>query len=81
VLLGRLMAGRMLRPLGDMTATVRRITADRLDRRLAASGPDDELKELADTFDELLDRRARSNRRPDVLKGNRPATVFVLGRR
>jgi signal transduction histidine kinase len=56
MLLGRLMAGRVLRPLGDMTATVRRITADRLDRRLAASGPDDELKELADTFDELLDR-------------------------
>ncbi|WP_067172976.1 sensor histidine kinase [Microtetraspora niveoalba] len=54
--LGWLMAGRVLRPLGDMTATVRRITADRLDRRLAASGPDDELKELADTFDELLDR-------------------------
>ncbi|GII00514.1 sensor histidine kinase [Planobispora takensis] len=56
MVLGWLMAGRVLRPLGEMTATVRRITADRLDRRLAASGPDDELKELADTFDELLDR-------------------------
>ncbi|MEU6740297.1 HAMP domain-containing sensor histidine kinase [Streptosporangium sandarakinum] len=56
MLLGWHMAGRVLRPLGEMTATVRRITADRLDRRLAASGPDDELKELADTFDELLDR-------------------------
>ncbi|WP_223167218.1 HAMP domain-containing protein [Nonomuraea sp. SYSU D8015] len=42
------MAGWVLRPLGEMTATVRRITADRLDRRLAASGPDDELKGLAD---------------------------------
>ena len=50
------MAERVLRPLGEMTAAVRRITADRLDRRLAASGPDDELKELADTFDALLDR-------------------------
>ena len=39
-----------------MTATVRRISADDLDRRLAATGPDDELKELADTFDDLLDR-------------------------
>ncbi|MEU7827883.1 ATP-binding protein [Nonomuraea sp. NPDC049129] len=56
VLLGRLTAGRVLRPLHDMTATVRHITAEQLDRRLAASGPDDELKELADTFDELLDR-------------------------
>lgn len=46
----------MLRPLARMTATVRHITADRLDRRLAASGPGDELKELADTFDALLDR-------------------------
>ncbi|NUP82281.1 MAG: HAMP domain-containing protein [Nonomuraea sp.] len=56
MLLGWLVAGRVLRPLHDMTATVRRITADRLDRRLAASGPDDELKKLADTFDDLLDR-------------------------
>ncbi|MFI6394721.1 ATP-binding protein [Nonomuraea sp. NPDC050540] len=54
--LGWLVAGRALRPLGVMTATVRRITADRLDRRLSATGPDDELRELADTFDELLDR-------------------------
>ncbi|WP_217369494.1 sensor histidine kinase [Nonomuraea antri] len=60
MLLGWLMAGRVLRPLHDMTATVRRITADRLDRRLAASGPDDELKELADTFDDLLDRLERA---------------------
>ncbi|WP_405149124.1 ATP-binding protein [Sphaerisporangium sp. NBC_01403] len=56
MLLGLFMAGRVLRPLDEMTAAVRRITADRLDRRLAASGPDDELKKLADTFDELLDR-------------------------
>ena len=50
----------MLRPLATMTATVRRITADDLHRRLAASGPDDELKELADTFDDLLDRLERA---------------------
>lgn len=56
MLLGWLVAGRVLRPLHDMTDTVRRITADRLDRRLAAAGPDDELKKLADTFDDLLDR-------------------------
>jgi signal transduction histidine kinase len=59
ILLGWVMAGRALRPVAEMTATVRRITADRLDRldrRLAVPGPDDELKKLADTFDELLDR-------------------------
>ncbi|NUW37416.1 HAMP domain-containing protein [Nonomuraea sp. SMC257] len=54
--LGWYVAGRVLRPLARMTATVRHITADRLDRRLSATGPDDELKELADTFDALLDR-------------------------
>ncbi|MGI5241632.1 sensor histidine kinase [Dactylosporangium sp. CA-139066] len=56
ICIGWVMAGRALRPVADMTATVRRISADRLDRRLAVSGPDDELKKLADTFDELLDR-------------------------
>jgi signal transduction histidine kinase len=56
VAFGWLMAGRVLRPLGTMTATVRRISADRLEARLAATGPDDELKELADTFDGLLGR-------------------------
>lgn len=56
MVLGWLMAGRVLRPLGTMTAAVRRISADDLNRRLAAPGPDDELKELADTFDELLGR-------------------------
>ncbi|OZM80502.1 HAMP domain-containing sensor histidine kinase [Pseudonocardia sp. MH-G8] len=58
--LGWLVAGRVLRPLATMTATVRRISADDLDRRLAATGPDDELKELADTFDGLLDRLERA---------------------
>lgn len=56
VLLGWLVAGRALAPLGVMTATVRRISADDLEQRLTATGPHDELKELADTFDELLDR-------------------------
>ncbi|NUR89228.1 MAG: HAMP domain-containing protein [Nonomuraea sp.] len=54
--IGWLMAGRVLRPVAAMTATVRRISAERLDRRLAATGPQDELKELSDTFDELLGR-------------------------
>jgi signal transduction histidine kinase len=54
--LGWLVAGRALRPIATMTATVRHISADDLHRRLAASGPADELKGLADTFDQLLDR-------------------------
>lgn len=54
--LGWVVAGRVLDPLRTMTATVRGIGADQLDRRLAATGPADELTALADTFDELLDR-------------------------
>jgi signal transduction histidine kinase len=54
--LGWLVAGRMLRPLRAVTATARRISASNLHERLAMTGPDDELKEFADTFDELLGR-------------------------
>ncbi len=51
-----MLAGRMLRPLSNITAAVRQMSATDLDRRLAYDGPSDELKELADTFDALLDR-------------------------
>ena len=54
--LGWLVAGRVLRPLRAMTAAARAISADDLSGRLAVPGPDDELKDLGDTFDELLHR-------------------------
>ncbi len=60
LVLGWLVAGRVLRPLATMTATVRQISADDLHRRLAPTGPDDELTELAGTFDDLLDRLERA---------------------
>ncbi|MBM7783401.1 sensor histidine kinase [Tenggerimyces flavus] len=53
---GWIVAGRVLRPLRSMTSTVQRISASRLHDRLALRGPDDELKELGDTFDALLAR-------------------------
>lgn len=56
VLLGWIIAGRVLRPLRDMTAATQRISPDSLDERLAMPGPDDELKELSDTIDGLLER-------------------------
>jgi signal transduction histidine kinase len=56
VMLGWLMAGRVLRPLREMTATARAISAEDLSRRLAVPGPGDELKDLGDTIDELLAR-------------------------
>jgi signal transduction histidine kinase len=62
VALGWLVAGRMLRPLRTITAAARNISATSLDRRLALTGPGDELKELGDTFDGLLARLEASFR-------------------
>ncbi|MFD0143525.1 MULTISPECIES: ATP-binding protein [unclassified Streptomyces] len=49
-------AGRVLRPVHEMTARARRLSERNLHDRIAASGPDDELKELGDTIDALLGR-------------------------
>ena len=54
--LGWLMAGRVLRPLRTITAAARRVSSRNLHERIALAGPDDELKELGDTFDQLLSR-------------------------
>ena len=53
---GWVVAGRVLRPLRLMTTATRRISADSLHERLAIDGPEDELKDLADTIDALLER-------------------------
>jgi signal transduction histidine kinase len=53
--LGWWTAGRALRPLRQMASTARTISARDLRRRLDVRGPADEIKDLADTFDELLD--------------------------
>jgi signal transduction histidine kinase len=60
--LGWLVAGRVLRPLRTITATARRISASSLHERLALTGPGDELRELGDTFDQLLGRLEASFR-------------------
>jgi signal transduction histidine kinase len=54
--LGWLLAGRVLRPLQTITGKARAISASNLHERLALGGPDDELRELGDTFDGLLAR-------------------------
>jgi two-component system, OmpR family, sensor histidine kinase VanS len=53
---GYLVAGRVLRPLREMTATTRQISERNLSERLDLPGPRDELKDLADTIDGLLGR-------------------------
>ncbi|WP_405998045.1 sensor histidine kinase [Streptomyces sp. NBC_00829] len=57
---GYAMAGRVLSPLGRITRTARQVAGSDLSRRIELDGPDDELKELADTFDEMLDRLDRA---------------------
>jgi signal transduction histidine kinase len=56
ILLGKVIAGRVLRPLRTITAATQRISADNLHERLAVPGPADEVKQLADTIDSLLER-------------------------
>jgi signal transduction histidine kinase len=57
---GYAMAGRVLSPLGRITRTARRVAGTDLSRRIELDGPDDELKELADTFDDMLERLERA---------------------
>ncbi|WP_153541217.1 sensor histidine kinase [Actinomadura macrotermitis] len=56
IVLGWVVAGRVLHRLRTITAAARGISAADLHERLALAGPDDELKELGDTFDRLLAR-------------------------
>jgi signal transduction histidine kinase len=53
---GWLVAGRVLAPIGRITAVARDIQATDLSRRIGLRGPPDELRELADTFDAMLAR-------------------------
>jgi signal transduction histidine kinase len=56
VALGWLIAGRVLRPLRRITSTARQISATNLHQRLDLKGPDDELKQLGETLDDLFAR-------------------------
>jgi signal transduction histidine kinase len=58
---GWFVAGRMLRPISRITTTARQVAARAdLRARIAATGPKDELRELADTFDQMLERLDRA---------------------
>jgi signal transduction histidine kinase len=60
VAVGYLVAGRALRPLHGVTATARRLSGETLDERIRYAGADDEVAELAATFDAMLDRLAEA---------------------
>jgi signal transduction histidine kinase len=53
---GYLLARQALRPIAQVTRTARQLSTETLDQRIDLGGPDDELRELADTFDEMLAR-------------------------
>jgi signal transduction histidine kinase len=85
---GWLIAGRVLAPLHRVTDTARRIAgspaADRgLHERIALRGPRDEVKELADTFDTMVERLDRSfdgQRRFVANASHELRTPLTLGR-
>ncbi len=56
VLLGWLVAGRVLRPVRTINAAARQISATSLHQRLALDGPNDEFNELGVTLNDLLER-------------------------
>jgi signal transduction histidine kinase len=56
IVVGWIMSGRVLKPVGEITTVAREIQASDLSRRIALEGPEDELKRLAETFDEMLER-------------------------
>lgn len=56
LVVGWVVAGRVLAPIDRITAVARDIQATDLSRRIGLRGPPDELKDLADTFDGMLTR-------------------------
>ncbi|WP_244894115.1 sensor histidine kinase [Planobispora rosea] len=57
IIIGYVVADRALKPVQKMTATARKLSDSTLaHERIDLKGPDDELKELADTFDAMLTR-------------------------
>ncbi len=60
VVAGYYVVARALRPLQQVTATARRLSGETMDQRIGYKGVDDEVAELASTFDAMLDRLAES---------------------
>src|SRR3954466_12063901 len=82
VLLGWVLAGRMLRPLQRITATAQRVSQDNLDERIGLEGPRDELQELAEPLAPEA-RREELKERGDTFEGmlERLSGAFASQRR
>jgi signal transduction histidine kinase len=55
-ILGWIFSGRALRPVHQITTAARAASEHNLSARVSPTGPRDELRELAETFDEMLGR-------------------------
>jgi two-component system sensor histidine kinase ArlS len=64
------LAGQALRPVRDLSRTIRRINAKELDARIALEGPDDEIRALAGAFDNVLARLERAFEQQDRFVGD-----------
>jgi signal transduction histidine kinase len=56
LVIGWIASGRALRPINQMAAVARRVTERNLTERIDLPGPEDELKQLADSFDAMVER-------------------------
>lgn len=56
IIAGIYLTKKMLKPIEDITETANNISIHDLSERLHTSGPDDEIKRLARTFNDMIDR-------------------------
>lgn len=56
IFLGYILSKKMLKPIDNITKTAQNISIKNLKERIEVKGPDDELKRLASTFNEMIDR-------------------------
>jgi HAMP domain-containing protein len=73
--LGWIASGRALRPVHRITAAARAASARNLSARVALTGPRDELRELAETFDEML---KKIQYRPHLIDGCLASTGLTI---
>lgn len=53
---GKYLSKKILKPIRDISDTVKEITSKNLDKRIPTDGPDDELKDLGDMFNSMIER-------------------------